>query len=52
VEKISVWLNECRPHEASYSLIHNDYKYDNIVLDPIDLTRIVGVLDWEMLHHR
>jgi len=23
VEKISVWLNECRPHEASYSLIHN-----------------------------
>ena len=29
-------------------MIHNDYKYDNIVLDPIDITTIVGVLDWEM----
>lgn len=48
VEKISVWLNERRPQEAPYALIHNDYKYDNIVLDPIDITRIVGVLDWEM----
>ena len=48
VEKISVWLNERRPRETSYALIHNDYKYDNIVLDPIDITRIVGVLDWEM----
>lgn len=48
VEKISVWLNECRPRETSHSLIHNDYKYDNIVLDPIDITTIVGVLDWEM----
>ena len=48
VEKISVWLNERRPRETSYALIHNDYKYDNIVLDPTDITRIVGVLDWEM----
>jgi aminoglycoside phosphotransferase (APT) family kinase protein len=48
VESISVWLNERRPRETSYALIHNDYKYDNIVLDPIDITRIVGVLDWEM----
>jgi aminoglycoside phosphotransferase (APT) family kinase protein len=48
VESISVWLNECKPGEASYALIHNDYKYDNIVLDPADLTTIVGVLDWEM----
>lgn len=48
VEKISVWLNERRPRETPYALIHNDYKYDNIVLDPIDITKIVGVLDWEM----
>ncbi|MGA8619007.1 MAG: phosphotransferase family protein [Candidatus Sulfotelmatobacter sp.] len=48
VERISVWLNERRPRETSYALIHNDYKYDNIVLDPTDITRIVGVLDWEM----
>ncbi|MEL7060248.1 MAG: phosphotransferase family protein [Acidobacteriota bacterium] len=30
------------------TLVHNDFKYDNLVLDPNDLTRIVAVLDWEM----
>jgi len=29
-------------------LIHNDFKYDNLVLDAGDLSRIVAVLDWEM----
>ena len=29
-------------------MIHNDFKFDNLVLDPGDLTRIVAVLDWEM----
>jgi aminoglycoside phosphotransferase (APT) family kinase protein len=48
VERISVWLIEQRPCETSSALIHNDYKYDNVVLDPTDITRIVGVLDWEM----
>ncbi len=36
------------PSETLHALIHNDYKYDNLVLDPTDITRIVGVLDWEM----
>ena len=30
------------------ALIHNDFKYDNLVFDPRDLTSIIGVLDWEM----
>src|SRR5262249_22272024 len=29
-------------------LIHNDFKFDNLVLDAGDWTRVVGVLDWEM----
>src|SRR5262249_25797247 len=29
-------------------VIHNDFRLDNLVLDPSDPTRIVGVLDWEM----
>ena len=48
VERISIWLNERKPRETGSALIHNDYKYDNIALDPADVTRIVGVLDWEM----
>ena len=30
------------------ALIHNDYKFDNVVLDPEDPLNIIGVLDWEM----
>ena len=36
------------PATSVVSLIHNDYKYDNVVLDANDITTIVGVLDWEM----
>jgi aminoglycoside phosphotransferase (APT) family kinase protein len=42
------WLARNLPKESGAALIHNDYKYDNVILDPADLTRIVAVLDWEM----
>jgi aminoglycoside phosphotransferase (APT) family kinase protein len=48
VEKTSKWMLEHIPSTTGASLIHNDYKYDNVVLDPRDITRIAGVLDWEM----
>jgi aminoglycoside phosphotransferase (APT) family kinase protein len=48
VEKISAWMHRHMPATSGVSLIHNDYKYDNVVLDPNDITAIVGVLDWEM----
>src|SRR5258708_224250 len=48
VEQISSWLKEHMPSSTAAALIHNDYKYDNVVLDPSDITKIAGVLDWEM----
>lgn len=42
------WLAANIPPESGAALIHNDYKYDNLLLDPHDLTRIRAVLDWEM----
>jgi aminoglycoside phosphotransferase (APT) family kinase protein len=48
IERAAAWLVENLPESASATLIHNDFKYDNLVLDSDDLTRIVGVLDWEM----
>src|SRR5262249_32672371 len=47
-ERVLAWLEANRPGEVGASLIHNDFKLDNVVLDPSDPTRIVGVLDWEM----
>lgn len=46
--RVAAWLAEHRPVERGAALIHNDFKLDNVVLDPADPTRIIGVLDWEM----
>jgi aminoglycoside phosphotransferase (APT) family kinase protein len=43
------WLNANIPAEFGASLVHNDYKFDNVMLDPDDLTKITAVLDWEMV---
>lgn len=48
MDRIAEWLTAHMPTASHAALIHNDYKYDNLVLDPEDLTRIVAVLDWEM----
>jgi aminoglycoside phosphotransferase (APT) family kinase protein len=49
LERTMTWLAANRPAELTgATLIHNDFKFDNVVLDPGDLTRIVAVLDWEM----
>lgn len=49
VESVIEWLGNSIPGEFDGTLIHNDYKFDNIILDPDDLTRITAVLDWEMV---
>ena len=48
MEEVTNWLDSNAPVESGAALIHNDYKYDNIVLDPNDWSQITGVLDWEM----
>ncbi|HEY0376454.1 MAG TPA: phosphotransferase family protein [Pyrinomonadaceae bacterium] len=48
VEGLARWLAEHAPQDSGRALIHNDYKYDNVVFDPEDLARVVAVLDWEM----
>jgi aminoglycoside phosphotransferase (APT) family kinase protein len=42
------WLGAHLPPPGGAALIHNDYKLDNVVFDPADPRRLVGVLDWEM----
>ena len=47
-EWIAAWLLESMPARPADALIHNDFKHDNVVLDPDDWSRIIAVLDWEM----
>lgn len=48
MDAIVQWLDRHRPASPPATLIHNDYKYDNVILDPQDPARILAVLDWEM----
>jgi aminoglycoside phosphotransferase (APT) family kinase protein len=48
MEEVATWLAANMAPDAGAALIHNDYKYDNVVLSPENPTKIIGVLDWEM----
>jgi len=47
VTEAAAWLAAHLPAEGAPALIHNDFKFDNVIFDP-GLERITGVLDWEM----
>ena len=54
IDAVIRWLAERIPPEPDpemgrpASLVHNDFKLDNVMLDPHDPARIVAILDWEM----
>jgi aminoglycoside phosphotransferase (APT) family kinase protein len=48
MDEAAAWLAANLPAEGPASIIHNDFKYDNLVLDPADPSRVRAVLDWEM----
>ncbi|HET7357614.1 MAG TPA: phosphotransferase family protein [Nocardioidaceae bacterium] len=51
-EKVMGWLDAHQPEDVATCVIHNDFRFDNVVLAPgesgDDPLRVVGVLDWEM----
>jgi aminoglycoside phosphotransferase (APT) family kinase protein len=49
MEHLASWLEGRIPADpARASLVHGDYKLDNVMLDANDVTRLAGVFDWEM----
>jgi acyl-CoA dehydrogenase len=47
LNKLMDWLPEHIPAEDETSLIHGDFRMDNLIFHKTDL-RIIGVLDWEL----
>jgi aminoglycoside phosphotransferase (APT) family kinase protein len=47
-EMVMEWMEENQPKEYDHCLIHNDYKYDNIVFKDDSWNEVTAVLDWEM----
>jgi len=47
-ERVMRWLEEKMPPEFGACVIHGDYRFDNVVLNPDNPLEVIGVLDWEM----
>jgi aminoglycoside phosphotransferase (APT) family kinase protein len=48
MRKLVAWLRAHRPASRYVSLLHNDYKLDNLLVDACDPAVPVAILDWDM----
>jgi aminoglycoside phosphotransferase (APT) family kinase protein len=46
--RVMRWLAENMPASETICVTHNDFRFDNVVLDPADSTGVNAVLDWEL----
>lgn len=46
--QVMAWLAAHEPPDVATVVVHNDFRLDNVVLDPVEPRRVIGVLDWEM----
>jgi len=47
-KKVMKWLEANIPSQETLCIAHNDFRLDNVVLEPSDPSNIIGVLDWEL----
>jgi aminoglycoside phosphotransferase (APT) family kinase protein len=47
-EAVYHWLQENEPQGTAVSLVHNDYKLDNVMLSATDPGQMVAIFDWDM----
>jgi aminoglycoside phosphotransferase (APT) family kinase protein len=49
MDMLARWLLERLPPDPAVpAIVHGDYKLDNILLDPLEVSRITAIFDWEM----
>jgi aminoglycoside phosphotransferase (APT) family kinase protein len=47
-EEVMTWLDAHQPADVATCIIHNDFRFDNVVLSADNPLEVIGVLDWEM----
>ena len=47
-DELSRWLVDNLPASPAPTLLHNDWRLDNMAVDPADPGRCVAVYDWDM----
>lgn len=48
LEAVGRWLTERRPESQAATIVHGDYKLDNVLFAPQAPARLLAILDWEM----
>ncbi|UFJ43025.1 phosphotransferase family protein [Brevibacillus humidisoli] len=48
VEETAKWMLEHLPESPPATIVHNDYKLNNLILSTVDAAQVVAVVDWEM----
>lgn len=48
VKDLEKWLIDKRPETRETTIVHNDFKLNNLIFNKEDISIIEGVLDWEM----
>lgn len=47
-KRVIDWLNAHIREDVATCVIHNDYRFDNVILNPQNPSEVLAVLDWEM----
>ncbi len=47
MDRLIAWLPSCIPADDATTLVHGDFRLDNLVIDARE-PKVVGVLDWEL----
>ena len=47
MDRLMEWLPEHIPDDESASIVHGDFRLDNMIID-VDEPRVIAVLDWEL----
>ncbi|MHB9287107.1 phosphotransferase family protein [Halobacteriales archaeon Cl-PHB] len=48
VETVSEWLLDNVPEDHPHTLVHGDYKLDNVLFGPAETPEIASIFDWEL----
>jgi len=48
MDNVYVWLRHHLPPASAPTLVHNDYKLDNVMLAYDDPSKLVAIFDWDM----
>ena len=48
IREVTQWLQTHLPPQNATSIVHGDYKLDNVMFAPPPATRLIAIFDWEM----